>query len=660
MKPSLYVFAFTFCLTLGQFAYSQAWEETNTWNGMATELEYQDWFLKNVTTDFYFNKTGLLQGEVGVDCGKAAYVARAVFAFETGRRFLAKGHDNSMIDSSAKVTYSGTPAQKLRSFLRNELTRKVNVESMKDNTFPIQVDRTSLTAGTVFNFQMPGFESNEAGRHAYIVKEITPGGYIKFIWATVPIAPRMLSERTLYPVYMPTNVSVNNQWGFRRFYQPQDFENGVLATKSKIPLTGSLDSATAMAAELNMQALLRSRGYSSTDQNEIAKDVLFDLELEKESRRTVGAFVSRPPVRLMAPQSVAGNLESNWFSQITPPGTNIAAPGWRPTTLLDAFTFRGRDSADRMVGIGQPSIVQQMLDEARAKAQEQAERNKPRLRVVRNINFPALKQNGTFVSDPDVIVEGVSVINIYHGKLITRLQKGEETLEQNLQRQYFNLCSYLEDRQSAVEEGYNYFFVREKIVSASNTFNRCPSKDEMYNYTTPERDSELKDYVLSLKNFYYANRHEIQEKLPDWYLTMEYSLAEPMHVQTLSVAGMPYQNFQKALNATKVFLPKGQKKNYCEIMLDLRNGRNLEPMSIRRFVPIISSSYKFVNALKQPVIVPLVSVVPSVSLERRWGLSGLNQALYEAEYNINIDCTGQTKAEHGAGAPATQSAPEAK
>ena len=200
----------------------------------------------------------------------------------------------------------------------------------------------------------------------------------------------------------------------------------------------------------------------------------------------------------------------------------------------------------------------------------------------------------------------------------------------------------------AVEEGYTYFFVNKKIVSASNTFNRCPTADEMYNYTTPERDSELKDYVLNLKNFYSANRDEIKATLPDWFLSMEYSLAEPMHVQTLSVAGMGYKKLQNALNATRVFLPKAQKKNYCEILLDLRHGGKSEPMSIRRFVPIITSSYSFINALKKPVIVPLVSVVPSVSLERRWGLHGLNQAVYDAEYNINIDCTGQSQQEHGA------------
>lgn len=658
MKSSLYVIVFFICITLSQFAHSQAWDGKVPWNGMATELEYQQWFLDNVTTDFYFKKTGLLKGEVGVDCGKAAYVARAVFAYETGRRFLARGHDNTWIDSSAKVAYTGTPEQKMRAFLKTELIRKVNVESMKDNTFPIQVDRSTLTAGTVFNFQMPGFESNEAGRHAYIVKEITPGGYIRFIWATVPIAPRMLSERTLYPVYMPTNVSVNNQWGFRRFYQPQDFTNDVLTTKAKIPLNGRLDSAAAMDAEIKMQEMLKSRGYNATHQNDLAKEVLSDLEIEKESRRIVGGFVSKPPAKISASKNTNIQTEKSILSQVTPPGPYIAAPGWRPITLIDVLSERSREQLNKSMGIGQNSIVDQILVDARASLPESNETAKPRTTVVRKITFPPLKQNGTFVSDPDSIVEGVSVIKIYHGKLITLLQYNKETLEQNLQRQYFNLCSYLEDRQSAVEEGYMYFFVYKKIVSASNTFNRCPTKDEMYNYTTPERDSELKDYVLSLKNFYYANRDEIKATLPDWFLSMEYSLAEPMHVQTLSVASMGYKRLQKALNATRVFLPKGQQKNYCEIMLDLRHGGNPEPMSIRRFVPIITSSYNFLNALKQSVVVPLVSVVPSVNLERRWGLHGLNQALYDAEYNINIDCTGQSQAEHGA--EATEPAKEAK
>lgn len=649
MKSSLYVIVFCFCLTLSQFAQSQAWIAENEWNGMSTELEYEQWFLKNFSTDFYFKKTGLLMGTVGVDCGKAAYVARAVFAFETKRRFLALGRDNAWIDSSAKANYTGTPEEKLRAFLRSQVVGRTNVESMKDNTFPIQIQRSMLTAGSVFNFQLPGFENNEAGRHAYIVKDLTPGGYIRFIWATVPVAPRVMSERTLYPIYMPLIVSVNNQWGFRRFYQPNDYVSGVLEIKKSIPLTGELNTSAAIEAEQKMQALLRSRGYNLTFQNELAKETLVDYETEKENRRVVGVFAPRTKATTKtAASSVQTPVQK--YLQLPPPGPYIAAPGFRPVTIQDILSDHQRARLDKLMGIGQPSIVDQILEDARRTSEDLAEKNKPRPKIVRDISFPPLKRNGTFVTDPDVIVEGVSVISVYHGKLITLLQQEDETTEQALQRQYFNLCSFLHDRVAAVEEGYQYFFTNQKIVSAPNTFNRCPTLDEMYNYTTPDRDTAFKDYVSALLNYYYANRNEIKTTLPDWFLTMEYSLAQPMDAKyTRSVVTTAYGNLQRALNATKKYLPPGQ-KNYCEVLLDLRGGRT-EPMSIRRFVPIILKTFDFRNEeQKSQVTVPLVSVVPTTNMERRWGLHGINQALYNVEYNIVKECGSREEATEGGAA----------
>ena len=663
MKSSLYVVVFCFCITLSQFAHSQAWEATNEWNGMQTELEYERWFLDKFTPDFYFKKTGLLMGEVGVDCGKAAYVARAVFAFETNRRFLAWGRDNGWIDSSRIAPYTGKPEEKLRAFLKSQVIGRTNVESMKDNTFPIQIQgdkldpngelvrRTTLTAGVVFNFQLPGFENSEAGRHAYIVKDITPGGYIRFIWATVPIAPRMMSERTLYPIYMPTLVSLNNQWGFRRFYQPNDYANKVLELKNIIPLNGRIESnPAAQEAEAKMQALLKTRGYSLTHQNELAQEVLNDYEVEKESRRVVGGFAPRSKTPAKTETAKSDSISKPGYSgpELTPPGPYMAAPGFRRITILDIIFDRNRRQLEAMMGHGQPSIIDRMLDDARRASEEFAENNKPRPKIVRNIVFPKLKQNGTFVADPDVIVEGVSVINIYHGKLVSLLQRNEETLEQSLERQYFNLCSYLHDRVAAVEEGYRYFHVFQKIMSAPYKFNRCPTMDEMYNYTTPDRDGEFRDYVNGVRNYFLENREEIKATLPNWYLTMAYSLGEPMHPHyTSSVMTTAYANLQRALNSTKKFIPQNG-KNYCEVMLDLRGGRT-EAMSIRRFVPIITKSFPFFNHEKKiSVTVPLVSVVPTTGIERRWGLHGINQALYNVEYNIETECATKQEATEGA------------
>ena len=663
MKSSLYVVVFCFCIALSQFAHSQAWEATNEWNGMQTELEYERWLLGKFTTDFYYKKTGLLMGDVGVDCGKAAYVARAVFAFETKRRFLAWGRDNNWIDSSRPAPYTGKPEEKLRAFLKSQVIGRTNVESMKDNTFPIQIQgdklgpnsefvrRTTLTAGVVFNFQLPGFESNEAGRHSYIIKDITAGGYIRFIWATVPIAPRMMSERTLYPIYMPTLVSVNNQWGFRRFYQPNDYANKVLELKNKIPLDGrTQNNPIAQEAESNMQTLLKTRGYNLAHQNELAQEVLNDYEAEKESRRVVGGFAPRSKTTAKADMEKPELISRPSYkeSEITPNGPYMSAPGYRRITILDVIFDRSRRRIDELIGIGQPSIVDQMIEDARRLSEELAEKNRPKPNIIRNIVFPKLKQNGTFVTD-DVIVEGVSVINIYHGKLISLLQRNEETLEQSLQRQYFNICSYLHDRVSAIEEGYQYFFTYNKIMSAPYKFNRCPTLDEMYNYTTPDRDGEFRDYVAGVRNHFLVNRVEIKATLPDWYLTMQYSLGESMHPHyTSSVVTTAYSSLQRALNATKKFIPQNG-KNYCEVMLDLRGGRS-EAMSIRRFIPIILKSFNFYNHEKKAnFTVPLVSVVPTTGIERRWGLHGINQELYNVEYNIETECATKQEATEGAG-----------
>jgi hypothetical protein len=652
MKIFLYVVLFFVCITSSQFVGAQAWVEQRPWNGMETELEYAKWFKENFTTDFYFKKTGLLEGKVGVDCAKAAYVARAVFAFQKGLRFYAIGRDGGVIDSSVGKYKGSTPEEVLRYFLREQVVGRTNVESMKDNTFPIAVDRSRLTSGTVFNFQMPGFENNEAGRHAYIVKDITDGGYIKFIWATVPIANRILTELTLYPTYLPTNVSILNQWGFRRFYQPQDYLDGlekfkkILSRRAGTKASTDEDSLTPDDVEQRLVKLLGDRGYSSTKQNELAAEVLLDYEREKENLRYINT--QSPEIKKFVfnkPAAAEGVDYSSLVRRLPIRQTYMSAPGFRPRTVIDEIEDRRRSALDDLLNpkVSAVDKIIQIAQEAAA-AEELKKRRVPRL--VRNISVPPLIKNGFFVSDPDVLFEGLSVISIYHGKLVTLLQKNEgieETLEQNLQRQYFNLCSYLENRVAAVEEGYNYFFRYQKIVSAPNTFNRCPTQEEFYNYTTPNRDSEFKGYLTNLRRFYLANREDIKQNLPEWFYTMEYSLGEPMHPQYFSLVTIANQTLENSLDYTKQFLPKGH-GNKCIVDIDFMNGSSKQPLSIRNAVPLVLKSYTLKDVKGHSVSPNLISPMPYVSIARRWGFEPLTQDVFLAESNIKCDLVKEEEA----------------
>jgi hypothetical protein len=580
-----------FVIFSGAQAWAQAWEAPNKWT-VKTEDDYAEWFKKTATPKYFVDKDGLAS-RVGVDCGKAAYAFRAIFAQEKGLPFKVIGTNGKWIDAQTG-TYRGSERQKLISFLY-ELVQNTSVESLKNNTFPIAIERGIVQSGVVYVFQMPGKEEEVAGRHTYMVKDIDRTGMIYFIFATVPAIPRPLSERKVLPFYIPLDVSIFNQWGFRRFYQPQDYET-FSEIRAKIK-SASKDSTVAENALLDVPNDLKQRGYDPLNQNKLAETVLRDYEdhvnFFKNGVKNPG-FSPLYFAPVIPKQSVIEEiLGLNPFVQ--------KQLDWILYKKMTDPNFREHDVIKELTKISQAAQQRTYLDhvEARKKIIEEFNVLNPNQK---KLNVSELVKSGTFISDPPNVPTHLSVSGLYGQQLINKFARNSvESLEDLLKRNFFNLCGYSLDRAQAVTEGNNYFFGR-KIVSASNKFERCPTEEEIYDYTTGNRDSELTDFIGSVRRLYLSRKAQIKREFPNsWYLVYERILND----------GRDFADNPELMKlAEKVILESKEAPGGESCEMEIKRGKKL-------------SIWEAVKALQTKNV---SSPVPWHNIEQRWGQVKLGQA----------------------------------
>jgi hypothetical protein len=521
----------------------QVWPATAVWTD-ATETEYAEWIKVNATHDFFTNPNKPLGGVVGADCADAAYMLRAVFAYEKRLPFIVRGVEGWLNAQNISLS-SRTELGRLREFL-GKIRDQVSVETLKWNSFPIELNSETVKPGILFAFAIPQEEGTDSGRHTYTVRDLLPSGLIHFVWATVPAVPRPFSERIQWPYYMPVSPQMNNQWGFRRFFQPQDYE---LLMRGK--------HAELLEAQ-------RRRGRHDTDQWSIAQAVRQEYEKAfqryQERQRQLDQERRRNHAALVAAEAAKPALQRQRIA----PYQSIQIP--RPLRFTTPFVH----------------------------------------------------------DEPDTPRE-ISVIPSYHSWILSRLATGTpERMDEKLERDFRNLCYYARERVGFVEEGYNYFFERRRVVRAPGVFNRCPTQAEIYDYTTPSRDNEMLRFLASTKSWYLANREEIRSNHYDWFLVNETIYGDPSTIGDASK-----QAAARELVASWPLPNEGA----CQIVIQDRVGQNRVPLEL--------SLRDIRLRFEQP---RLISPWPWVSMGRRWGLQNPpalvgNGTNPEAQVNCSDDGT---------------------
>lgn len=506
------------CLTVTLFsgvynkAMAQAWPVTAEWTDR-TEDEYSEWVKQHATVDFFNNPNKVGQGRIGVDCAKAAFVMRAAFAAEKGLPFKFIGHDRKLYDAQTHKTNRTDPEDRILSFLAT-VASYTSVAALEYNSFPIVVNPKSVKPGVVYSFQMPGLAGHESGRHTFIVRDVLPSGMIHFIWATVPASTRNLTEFITLPEYMPLTTTIDNQWGFRRFFQPDDYER--FANRRNKNLT----------AELKQIPSLRKRGFNPDDQVIITTKV---VEVLGNKRKELPDVKYVPPV------------------------------------ISDAFVS---DNAD---------------------------------------------------ADPKL-----TVIPLYHEALVKRLETDlPETAKGRMERIVKNMCFLVRDRIGSVAEGYNYYWRGPmRMMISENNMNRCPSEQEIYNYTTPNRDDQIRKFIISSRNWLASNQEQASKEQNLYNVADALFNAEKFrNLSDSEKSDLESLFSQFSING----LEMGSGGVSCNLDLQLTNGSiKLNAETLSRIIESFQTE-------------GMISSEPWTSLERRWGMVPSQDLSAEASPNCALE-----------------------
>lgn len=566
---------FFFSLIVGSqsaMAGRPVWVAHKEWTDQ-TENEFADWIQKNATSDFFTKKEGVFGGQLEVDCARATYAMRLAFAAEKGLQFVARGNSGRFYDSS------NDDAQTFIEFARKVIS-DLSTVSVQYNSFPVAVTKSAVKPGVVFLFQMPN-SPGDAGRHAYMLRDITAAGVPHFIWATVPQKARELTERLQFPVYMPLAPSWNNQWGFRRFYQPRDYPIRESLNRIQSQINQLKMRRRTVAEDQQLETLTRtvdsvfkqmfgSRGYNEDDQRKIAESVVSKYE------KDVRAYLRQ------------NNLDDSKldFSNLN---------------FRSALLGRNPQDLKKIPALPEVSAEKQFVANGKSK---------------------------------DKDAPTISLIMNYQNIIADRLQTGlPERLNHTLQREFWNLCFYIRERKYAVEEGYEYFFKGfNPIVSAPNTFRRCIAKggQEEYNYSTPNRDSDMEAFIKGVKGYYERNRETIRKNFPAWFYRYEVIYADKPVLNSDPVENEKLiAQVKEEILSLPVSLEQRQTCNYSVQSYDGKPGENLTPWLVRQRLEVPG----------------LLSPKPWVSIERRWGQRAPRPGELSVEENPHCDTQQVIKAD---------------
>lgn len=212
-----------------------AWENKAKWTD-ETEADYQEWMRSKYPRDLYSRKDNPFKGVEGhpfkdidenpysdlyIDCSDHYCIARAIYAH--GRNLPFTFRNGSTLTNSSPHCGKNN-VERFRKFIFS-LMGICDTYAIDINTF--MVDPTKIAPGDVYRFNYLVDLNKPEGRHAHVVKDVLKNGNIHYYWSSLPAFPRLLSAKIGAPELAPMTY-VNGKlnilsMGFRRFYQPEDY-----------------------------------------------------------------------------------------------------------------------------------------------------------------------------------------------------------------------------------------------------------------------------------------------------------------------------------------------------------------------------------------------------------------------------------------------------
>jgi len=208
--------ALSFCLLVfASQAMASVWESTAEWN-QDSEKEFADFIQNKVTVDIFSSRRSPYYG-ISTDCADAVYTLRVIFAHDHQLQFAMKNPRSPReLITSDMDRWDNLPVEQRFIKFVNYVKDMGTSQSLIEDTYPIAINKTYVTAGTVFLNpilgNVPGLMNDG---HSEYVQSIESTGYISFLSSTVPAAVRRLNV-TLVNTLVPQVTT----GGFRRFMQP--------------------------------------------------------------------------------------------------------------------------------------------------------------------------------------------------------------------------------------------------------------------------------------------------------------------------------------------------------------------------------------------------------------------------------------------------------
>ena len=196
-------------------AQAAVWENTASWNA-ETEEQYHEWVKDNWTKDF-FNNDDYYHGVI-MDCAKAVYSMRLIYASEHGLPFVVKDPTGGrgVISNDMKRFDRLDQRTRLRDFLLYAY-QILSTASLPQDSYPVAITREAIGSGRMLI-------TDHANHHSWTVKFLSETGIPFLLFASRP-ARTELYERFEFPTQgfiFPKGIRPETNGGFRNFRKPED------------------------------------------------------------------------------------------------------------------------------------------------------------------------------------------------------------------------------------------------------------------------------------------------------------------------------------------------------------------------------------------------------------------------------------------------------
>lgn len=203
-----------FVLLFSLTSMASVWENLNSWDAQ-WEAKYQNWVLTS-WDKYFFTKKSIYQ-DLLVDCADTVYSMRYVFAAENNLPFVINDPTGGKLPISNDMNRWDhlLPDQRKREFLFY-LFDLVSTQSIPNDTYPVAVNRQTLTSGTLLR-------TDQASHHSWTIKYIGSTGIPYLIYSSRP-AKSNLFTRYEYPstaFTFPNGNKPETRAGFLGFRWPQ-------------------------------------------------------------------------------------------------------------------------------------------------------------------------------------------------------------------------------------------------------------------------------------------------------------------------------------------------------------------------------------------------------------------------------------------------------